>query len=120
MVSELLMADTGEIHTQFEILADNIFVEDGCLTPPGLIENIAQTAAVQSGYLSLVQGVKVPIGFIGAVQNIEINKLPRVGEKIKTIVIIEHEVFNASIIKGTITLNGETIASCKMKIFINS
>ena len=50
MVDEII--DSGEKKTcsKFLIKEDNIFVENGFLKEPGLVENIAQTAAARAGY----------------------------------------------------------------------
>ena len=55
--------------------------------------------------------------FIGDVRDFEFTHLPKAGEEIVTEILIEHKIFDVTIISGTIKLNGEEIASCKMKIF---
>ena len=42
MVGELLIAEENKLETSFTISADNIMVENGKFSTPGLIENIAQ------------------------------------------------------------------------------
>jgi predicted hotdog family 3-hydroxylacyl-ACP dehydratase len=120
MLSSLNYANQNEVQTCFEIKSDNIFVENGHLMAPGIVENIAQSIAARAGYLARMQHSEVPIGFIGAVQNLEILELPKVGEKIETTILLEHEIFNASIVSGTVRMNEKIIAHCKMKIFINT
>lgn len=120
MLSKLQLADENEVRTSFVIENDNIFVENGVLMAPGLVENIAQSVAARAGYLAKAQNTDVPVGFIGAIQNLEIIDLPGVGEKIETIVTLEHEIFNASIVSGTVYRNSDIIARCKMKIFVNT
>ncbi len=120
MLSTLHYADQNEVRTSLEIENENIFVENGCLLAPGIVENIAQSVAARAGYLAKLQKTTVPLGFIGAIQNLEILELPKVGETIETIVVLEHEIFNASIVTGTVRRNENIIASCKMKIFVNT
>ena len=50
MVEKLHKAEGGQTIGSFEIKDDNIFCKDGFLQEPGLIENIAQTAAVGVGF----------------------------------------------------------------------
>ena len=39
MVDQILHSDETGTLTQFEVKADNIFIEKGRLAPPGLVEN---------------------------------------------------------------------------------
>lgn len=119
MISRLLEAGDKNIRTELDIAPDNIFVEDGRLMAPGLVENIAQTAAARIGYLAKQHNTPVPLGFIGAIQNLEIIGHPNSNTSIQTEIVIEHEVFNATVVKGTVKQNGELLAHCDMKIFVS-
>ena len=103
-----------------KITEGNIFVENGVLTEPGLVENIAQTAAARIGYICRAENKPVPIGYIGAVQNLEILDLPKINDEIKTEITIKNEIFNVTIINGRIMCNGKLMAQCEMKIFISN
>lgn len=103
-----------------KITEANIFVENGLLTEPGLIENIAQTAAARIGYICKTENKPVPLGYIGAVQKLEISGLPKIDEEIKTEIQIINEVFNVTIIGGKITCEGKLLVQCEMKIFISN
>ena len=46
MVDKLLFSDEKTAVSGFTILADNIFCENGFFTQAGMLENIAQTAAI--------------------------------------------------------------------------
>ena len=52
MVDKLFSVTETTTTTGFTIQADNIFVKDGVFKDPGLVENIAQTAAASAGYVS--------------------------------------------------------------------
>ncbi len=119
MISRLLEAGEKNIRTGLDIAADNVFVEDGRFMPPGLVENIAQTAAARIGYLAKLNNTPVPLGFIGAIQNLEIIELPAAETSVETEIVIEHEVFNATVVKGTVKQNGRVMAQCDMKIFVS-
>ena len=95
-----------------------MFVMNNKLTEPALIENIAQTAAARMGYLCKLHKEDIPIGFIGAVQHLEIFKLPVKGDLLTTTITIKNQVFDVTVITGNITVNSEDIAQCEMKIFI--
>ncbi|WP_213087011.1 3-hydroxyacyl-ACP dehydratase [Chitinophaga agrisoli] len=118
MISGILFAEGKLTRTGLQISPDNIFVQDGVLTPPGLMENIAQTAAARAGYQALQENTAVPMGYIGAVKDLEIFELPPAGAFIETTTEVGHEVFNATMVTGKVTWNGKLMAQCEMKIFI--
>lgn len=119
MVEKLHYAEGGKTIGSLKIAKDNIFCEDGYLHEPGLIENIAQTAAVGVGFSYSNKDKDIPTGYIGAVQKLTIHKLPETGKTIFTEVNVEHEVFNTTLITGKITCDEELIADCTMKIYLN-
>lgn len=118
MIGRLVSADGNTTRTRFTVLKENLLAENGFLTEPGLVENIAQTAAAGIGYICRTENKPVPVGYIGAVQNLAIAQLPAVGEVIETEVTVKNQVFDVSIINGTIRSNGQVLAQCEMKIFI--
>lgn len=118
MVGEILSCNAEGIITSFEIEPDNIFVSAGVLHEPGIIENIAQTAAAMTGYKAKQDKVEVKRGFIGSVKNLKILKLPKVGTTLNTEVNIVTEVMNATVIEGTVKINEDVIANCQMNIFL--
>jgi 3-hydroxyacyl-[acyl-carrier-protein] dehydratase len=123
MVDKLWYNDETTTVSGLEIKENNVFCEDGFLKEPGIIENIAQTAALRVGYLVKLMeqnGEKVnpPIGYIGAIKRLVIYKLPKVGSELKTEVVIQQVIFDVTLITGKTTVNGETIAECEMKIFL--
>lgn len=120
MVDTLISAAEKKTVSSFTITSDNIFAQNGKFREPGLIENIAQSAALGVGYLCKVENRKVPVGFIGAIKKLSISELPNVGETIITEILVDYEVFEASIVTGKIYLNDNLIVSCEMKIFLKS
>jgi predicted hotdog family 3-hydroxylacyl-ACP dehydratase len=120
MIDELSYSDGNLTRTRLQVSAGNIFVENGLLTEPGLLENIAQTAAARAGYEAKKENAPVRIGYIGAVKNFEVFDLPAVNDIIETEIIIGNQVFDVSVIKGVISCNGRVIAKCEMKIFIKN
>jgi predicted hotdog family 3-hydroxylacyl-ACP dehydratase len=120
MIDELSFSDGNHTRTRFQVRADNIFVQNGYFTEPGLLENIAQTAASRAGYEANKENAPVRVGYIGAVKNFEVFGLPAVGDIIETEIIIGNQVFDVSVIKGSISCNNRVIAKCEMKIFIKN
>lgn len=120
MVDNVLYSDEKITRSGFLVKADNIFVENGCLKEPGLVENIAQTAAARAGYVSKLENKPVSVGYIGAIKNLVITGFPKINEEIITEITVENQIFDVSLISGKITYNGMILAQCEMKIFITN
>lgn len=118
MIDSLMTADENRAVSLFEIKDDNFLLSGDRFSTPGLVENIAQTAAAHAGYAAIQSGNPVQVGFIGAINELEITSFPGIGETIETTIVIKNQVFNVTIIHGESRLNGLPIASCDMKIFI--
>ncbi len=117
MVHNLVEASESHAVTQLHLAVDNVFASDGFLAEPGLVENIAQTAAVHVGHQCLEKGVPIPIGYIAAVKNLEIKALPPLGTTITTRVKITNKVLDLTVATGEVTLDGESLCTCEMRIF---
>ena len=72
MISELIHSDDSTSTSTFEVKSDNIFLKDRHLQEPALVENIAQTAAARAGYMASQEQRPVAIGYIAAIQNLEV------------------------------------------------
>ena len=118
MIDTLDFCEGAVTKTSFEIKEDTIFVCDGLFREPGIVENIAQTAAVKAGYEARKLGKDPQLGFIGAIKNLTIHRLPHVHEVLETSIEIINEVMEVTIIKGTSSISGKPVAECEMKIFI--
>ncbi len=120
MIDTLYSCTEEETKTGLTMQRNNIFFEGDYFSEAGLIENIAQTAAVHAGYLSKKNNRETPIGFIGAVKNLQIVDFPKEGEKIITTIVVQNEVFGVTLISGTVCCNEKVIATAEMKIVIKS
>lgn len=118
MVDELVEASTEHAITRFEIRSNTLFVENNFLTEAGLIENIAQTAAAQAGYLAQQQNMPTPVGFIASISDFKISNFPSVGATLTTSITITNRVFDVIIINAHTTQHNLEFCSCQMKIFI--
>ncbi len=105
-------------YSSLDILATNIFCENGIFNESGIIEHIAQSAALRIGYICKNRGEDIPIGFIGSVNGLEIFEFPKEGAQIQTTITIEQEFMNLTVIKGITQCGNNIIAQCKMKIFL--
>ena len=119
MVDEMTFCDETITRSKFLVKADNIFVEKNLLKEPALVENIAQTAAARAGYFAQIENKPVLVGYIGAVKNLEIFFLPKIGDELITEIVMENLIFNVTFITGKIVCNNKPVAQCQMKIFTN-
>lgn len=123
MVDKLWLNDDTTTVSGFTIREDNIFCKDGLFREPGIIENIAQTAAIRAGYTaSLLMKTgeigKPPVGYIGAIKKLVIHRLPQAGSELRTEITVQQIVFDVTLISGRSTVDGVPVAECEMKIFL--
>jgi predicted hotdog family 3-hydroxylacyl-ACP dehydratase len=117
MIHTLVEVSDTHAVTQLSVEKENIFFSDGVLTEPGLVENIAQTAAVHIGYQCAQKNIPVPIGYIAAVRALKILELPQQNSVITTSVRIVNQVLELTIAEGKIEQEGRLLCSCEMRIF---
>ena len=120
MIDELVVSDEQSAITSLTIRPENIFVKNNYFEEPGMVENIAQTAAARVGHYAISENIAVPIGYIGAINELKIFDLPKVGDTIETEIVIENQIFNVTIISGKIMCRDTVMATCKMKIFLSN
>ncbi|TRZ73379.1 MAG: 3-hydroxyacyl-ACP dehydratase [Bacteroidetes bacterium] len=120
MVDGIIEAGDKTTVTSFLIRDDNIFVENGLFREPGLIENIAQSAAAGIAAKPDDAPGEPKLGFIGAIRELKIFRLPEAGDEIITAVTVTHEIFNATVVKGSISLHDERLAECELRIFLET
>src|SRR5258707_1346938 len=99
MIDALLVCEGNLTTSSFKIEEDNLFVKDGRLHEPGIIENIAQTAAARAGYEVKKLGAAPLVGFIGAIKDLKIYELPKVGQTLETHVTKKTEVSSVTVIE---------------------
>lgn len=118
-VGRLVHIDSTLTVTETEVKAESIFTDGGRLSATGLMENIAQTCAARIGYVNryiLKQGIQ--LGFIGAVRNFEVKRLPQVGETITTSVDVKEEIFGMTLAEATVKAEECTLATTEIKIAV--
>lgn len=119
MVDKLLFADDTITRSSFVIKAGNVLVKDNIFQEAGLMENIAQTAALRAGYMAQSENKPVVSGYIGAVKNFEVFALPKVNDELLTEVVIANQVFDVTIFAGKVWHNQTVLAQCEMSVFSN-
>ena len=122
MVDMLLYHDKKLSRTGFYIEKDNLFNVKGSFSEEGMIENIAQSAALRSGWMSKIGAGETElapsIGVIGAIKNFMLYRNPAINTSITTEVEVITEIFNATMVQGKIMQDDELLAECELKIFI--
>ena len=118
MVDTLYSATEGHCVAGLTVQADNLFCEDDFFTEPGVIEHIAQSASVMTGYNARRKNNPPPIGFIGEVKKYKTFTLPKIGDKLITTIHILSEIMNITLLSAETKVNERIIATCQMKIFI--
>ena len=118
MIDNLTDYDERNTSTRLLVRADNIFVDNGCMLASGLVENIAQTCAARLGYYNLVSGLPVKIGYIGAVSNLHVARVPKVGETLDTTIVVEEEVMGMTLASASVCVGDEKIVTASIKISI--
>ena len=120
MVDELVGVEEDVTTTRLTVREENIFVDGGIFSECGLIEHMAQSAAARVGYLFRSAGKEIPVGYIGSVNNFALVRLPETGETVETRITVVQEVFNITLVEAVSAVGDEEIASCQMKIFLDT
>lgn len=115
MVSFLYDFKETSITTGFEILKDNLFVENDEFNESGLIENMAQSIALHTNYDFFLKNKKAPTGYIGSIKNVKLIELPKVGETIKTNVQVLQEFMGVTLVDATVTCGDKEIITAQLK-----
>lgn len=116
MVDSIVEAEAGAV-AQFRIPPDCVLLSDGLFSESGLIENMAQAAG--AGLPRPTDGTAPSLGYIGAIKDLHIEKLPAASETITTTVRYLNQVMNVHLAHASVCNEaGECIASCELKIFL--
>lgn len=119
MVDTLLEFSAGRATVGFTILKDNLFVANNEFSETGLIEHMAQAAALYTGYKNYADNQPAKEGFIASIKTISIQQLPKVNEYLKTEVAIVYELMHLTTVKLSIFNANIEIANAEMNLVIN-
>ncbi len=119
MLDALISFNTSEVVSKYKISNSNIFYDGSFFTESGIIENMAQTVALHTGYDFFIKNKSAPIGYIGSVKKVSIKTLPLLDEIITTKATILHEFMGVTMVNIKVfNANNEEIASSEMKTII--
>ncbi|MDC7994700.1 hypothetical protein [Altibacter sp. HG106] len=100
--------------------ASNLFAEDSYLNASGIIEHMAQTVALYTGYQYYLKKQPAPTGYIGAIKNIQIHQLPTLTSELRTTAEVLHEIMGVTLVKAETYCDDTLIATSEMKTVIAS
>lgn len=110
-------SETGLV-SGLKIQDSNIFLEENIFLEAGLIEHMAQSVALHTGYQFFLKNETAPTGYIGSIKDIQIKKLPQINDSIQSNVTILQEFAGVTLVDIVTFLNNEEIASGQMKTVI--
>ena len=116
MIDNLVEAMNDFFKTNFLILPDNIFVEDGMLREFAMIENIAQTSSAGLAVTKKYTGDKKPEGYLGGISKLKLYALPAVNDTIHTQVKLIAQFQNMFLLKGENYLKDKKLMECELKL----
>ncbi|NGM66489.1 hypothetical protein [Sphingobacterium sp. SGR-19] len=118
LVSSLESYNENVLVSTFLVRADDMFVDGEKLSESGLLEHMAQSVALHTGYSYFLKGENAPMGYIGSMQNVEIRKLPTIGETVFSRIQIIQEFMGVTLVEIETKLDGEFIARARMKTVV--
>lgn len=118
LVDTLFSYSENEVSAGFTVGTEGLFIKENSLQEPGLIEHMAQTVALHTGYGFFIKKEQAPMGYIGSIANLKIKRLPKIAENIKTKVTILQEFAGITMVDIECQINNEIIAVAQMKTVI--
>lgn len=115
MVDKLYSYSETELVSGFTIPNDALFLEKDTFLESGIIEHMAQSVALHTGYQFYLRNEIAPTGYIGSVKDIEISQLPKLHDEIITTVSILQEFGGITLVDVVTKLNDVEIAKGQMK-----
>jgi predicted hotdog family 3-hydroxylacyl-ACP dehydratase len=115
MVDSLFSYSETALVSGFTIKNDALFFDNNTFLEAGLIEHMAQSVALHTGYQFFLRNEIAPTGYIGSIKEIEIKKLPKLNDSIQSTVTILQEFAGITLVNIVTTLNNEEIANGQMK-----
>jgi hypothetical protein len=114
--------------TQFEIPNDHLLLDNGHLSEIGLLENLAQTAALSAGFAFFtnqeteMEKYEPPMGYMGSIKKIRILRTPHYSEKLETRTVLTNSIKSGQtevvFCIGKICSKNEVLAHGEFKLFL--
>ncbi len=117
-VDRLLNVGPDVFESDFLIPLNHLFLRQGLLQEPALLENIAQTCAAGFGYLARHSGESPKPGYIGAISRVQVSELPKAGETVTTRVQVLYRMGPVVMVHGTCFREGVRLLEGEIKLVI--
>lgn len=117
-VDTLVRFSETQLTSQFAVRAPYLFVEKEYLTEAGLIEHMAQSVALHTGFHYFLRNEKAPVGYIGSINSVEIVSLPQVSDQMITEIAIIQEFLGVTLVDIQTKVGDQLIAKAQMKTVI--
>lgn len=118
MVDSLLHFEENKCVAGLTISKENILASETNFSAAGLIEHMAQSAALYTGYGYHLKNEPIQIGYIGSLNKVEIATLPKIGQTLETNVTILHEILNITVVSIETVCDGEVIGNAEIKVVL--
>lgn len=121
LIDELIVVDQDNFGSNTNPEDKPYLTINGVPQETFLIENIAQTCAAASGYFAKESNGTAQIGYIGAVTNLKVSKIPDSPSIINTSVKVLQRFGVITLVEGACYDQfGEQLLVCQMKIVLAS
>lgn len=115
MVDKIYYYTETSLISGLKIKKDNIFFQNKNFLESGLIEHMAQSVALHTGYQFYLKNEPAPTGYIGSIKDVVIKTLPNLDDEIQTTVSILQEFAGITLVDVITKLNNIEIATGQMK-----
>ena len=115
MVDKMFSYTEISLVSGLKIQENNIFHQNGTFLESGLIEHMAQSVALHTGYQFFLKQEEAPTGYIGSIKEVEIIRLPKLNEEIQSTVTILQEFAGITLVDIVSKINDDIIATSQMK-----
>ncbi|MCH2490160.1 MAG: hypothetical protein MK211_08430 [Flavobacteriales bacterium] len=116
LVDTLVEHSEDRALVQLTVMSSTLFVSEGKLVASGLIEHMAQAAALHAGYSKYQQNLPTQEGYIAAIKEVEITKVPEVGDRIATEVQLTFSAAELSQVQVTSRVGDNVFAAATMTV----
>ena len=114
LIDTLQYHDENSLVSSFLITEQCLFIKENKLSEAGILEHMAQSVALHTGYSGYIDEKATREGYIGAIKKAEIVQLPKVGETITTQVNITYSAMDMTMVQIETKIDGKIIALAEM------
>ncbi len=118
LIDTLHYYDKNIVETKLTIIKGSLFVKNNLISESGILEHMAQSVALNTGYSGYLNGQPIREGYIGAIKNAEIFQLPKVGDTVTTQVKINYTAMDMTLVAIESKVEGNVIATAQMSTIL--